>query len=338
MNIAEIVALLVMTGIVTYACFGGADFGAGIWDLTAGNDRRGAPLRALVDRAIGPVWEANHVWLIFVLVELWTGFPDAFAAVMESLWVPISLAGLGIVLRGAAFAFRKFSPTLAFARFYGFLFAISSVLTPFFFGTVVGAVASGRVPADGSGDPFTSWTGPSSLIGGTLAVLTCAFLAAVFLTHEAARGNSPDHSLLEACRRRAIGSGLVTGLAAMAFLIPLQHDAETLFEELTGRALPLVVLSAVAGIITLALLWKRRYAVARASALVAVASVVAGWGVAQYPWMLMDSLTIEAAAGADATLWGLVIVFGIACVTVLPALAYLYVVTQRSAWVEHDDH
>jgi cytochrome bd ubiquinol oxidase subunit II len=329
--IAEIVALILFSGVVLYACFGGADFGVGAWDLTAGGDKRGAPIRGLIDRSIGPVWEANHVWLVFVLVYIWTGFPDAFAAIAETLWIPLSLAGLGIVLRGAAFAFRKFSPTVAYARFYGVLFAVSSVVTPFFFGTVAGAVASGTVPLDGQGDPIASWTGTTSIVGGVLAVLTCAFLAAVLLTYEA--GRTGDQKLISACRARAIGIAVAAGALVLVALLPVRSDAPVLYEGLTTTALPLVIASIVAGFATILFLWKQRVALARITALLAVAAVVFGWGVAQYPFLIVDVVTIDQAAGATATLWGLLIVFGITAITVVPSLVYLYWVTQRSTWL-----
>jgi len=331
---ADLVAAILFLGVLAYTVFAGADFGSGLWDLTAGDAQRGAPMRSLIDRAIGPVWEANHVWLVFVLVYLWTGFPGPFASIMETLFVPFCLAGLGIVLRGSAFAFRKVSPSIAQARFHGALFAASSVITPFLFGTIAGAVAAGRVPADGVGDRWTSWTGPTSLVGGTLAVLTCAFLAAVFLTAEAQGGD--DAALLEACRHRALAAGLVTGVVALAGVLPLRDDAPTLFDGLTGRALPLIVVSAIAGLTTLWALWRRRVELARVTAVAAVSSVVLGWGVGQWPWLLVDAVEVEQAAGASTTLWALVVVFGIAAATVLPALAYLFVLTQRVGGLGED--
>lgn len=324
---SDIIAIVLMIGIIAYAVFGGADFGAGFWDLVAGGTEAGARPRELIDRSIGPVWEANHVWLIFVLVYLWTGFPGPFASIMETLFVPFCLAGAGIVARGAAFAFRKMAPTIPLARLYGALFASSSIITPFLFGTIAGAVAAGRVPAAGGGDRWTSWTGPTSLVGGTLAVVTCAFLAAVFLTAEAARGD--DVALLEACRRRALLAGMVTGAATLLGVLPLRDDAPTLFDGLTGRALPLIVLSAVAGVATIWALAGRREELARVTAVIAVAAVVLGWGVGQWPWLLVDEIEVEAAAGASSTLWALVVTFGLVAVTVLPALAYLFWVTQR---------
>jgi cytochrome bd ubiquinol oxidase subunit II len=329
-SLADTVAALLFLGVLAYAVLGGADFGSGVWDLTAGGARRGAPIRTLIDRVIGPVWEANHVWLIYVLVFLWTGFPGAFAALMDTLFVPFGLAGLGIVARGSAFAFRKFAPTLGTARLFGALFAVSSVATPFLFGCIAGAVAAGRVPADGTGDRWTSWTGPTSLVGGALAVLTCAFLAATFLTAEASLRH--DAELTDRCRRRALAAGAVTGLVALVGIAPLQDDAPTLFDGLTGAGLPLVVASAVAGTTALVALLARRWLVARAAAVAAVAAVVVGWGVAQHPWLLTDTLTIEAGAGARATLWALIVTFALAAIVVLPALGYLLWLTQRPGW------
>src|SRR5690348_6763506 len=170
---------------MAYAMFGGADFGAGFWDLTAGGAERGRRPRGLIDRSIGPVWEANHVWLIFCLVVLWTAFPGAFAAIMTTLYVPLGLAALGIVLRGSGFAFRKVSVRTADQRVNGVLFAVSSVVTPFFFGAVAGGIASGRVPTSGGGDALSSWWNPTSVLGGAMAVVVCAYLAAVFLAAEA---------------------------------------------------------------------------------------------------------------------------------------------------------
>jgi cytochrome d ubiquinol oxidase subunit II len=336
-SLVDIVSVLLFAGVIMYACFGGADFGVGFWDLSAGKDNKGGALRRLIDHSIGPVWEANHVWLIFVLVYLWSGFPSGFAAIMETLWIPFSLAGLGIVLRGAAFAFRKFAPTMAYARFYGVLFATSSVITPLFFGAIAGAIASGRVPADGKGDAWTSWTGPTSVVGGIIAVLVCAFLAAVFLTYEAAREN--DKVLVRACRNRALGSAAVTGVVVFAGLIPIRDDAPALWNGLMNEGLWFVAASAAAGVATLLLIWQERFKAARVTAVGAVASVVCGWGVAQYPYMLIGTLSLDDAAGADATLVALIATFGLAAVTVVPALAYLFWVTQQPSWNDpHEKH
>lgn len=328
MNLVDLVAAIMFLGVVLYAIFAGADFGSGVWDLVAGSAERGGRLRRLIDHAIGPVWEANHVWLIFVLVFLWTGFPDAFAQLMRTLAIPFWLAGLGIVLRGAGFAFRKFSPSVAWARVAGGLFAASSLITPFFLGAIAGGVASGRVPADGTGDLWTSWLNPTSVLGGVLAVLTCTFLAGVFLAADAAGLGALD--LAEALRRRSLFVGALTGVVALAGIAPLAADAETLFDRLASRGLPLVAVSAVGGIVTLVLLNADRLREARASAVVAVGSIVVGWGVAQYPWILVDEMRIDAVATESATLWGLVVAFGIASVLVVPPLVFLLYLADRN--------
>jgi cytochrome bd ubiquinol oxidase subunit II len=330
MSAAEMVAVAMFVGVLAYALFGGADFGSGFYDMTAGSDRRAAELRTLIDHSIGPVWEANHVWLIYILVMWWTGFPIAFAAATTTLFIPMMLALAGIVLRGAGFAFRKYAETYKQARLYGAIFAGSSVITPFFLGAVVGAIASGRVPADGYGDPFKSWINPTSVVGGCLAVTTCAFLAGVFLTADAARGDRPD--LAEQLRVRTLAVGMVTGLIVFAGLYPILDDAPTLSRGLLDRASPLLLVAALAGAVTLAEIYRRRYRFARVFAVGAVGAVVTGWGVGQYPWLLVDQLTIDNAAGASATLTGLLVVVGLAVVLIGPAFAYLLWLTQTERW------
>ncbi|WP_422741842.1 cytochrome d ubiquinol oxidase subunit II [Mycobacterium sp. WMMD1722] len=330
MTLATLVAMAMFLGVVVYALFGGADFGSGFYDLTAGDARSGAQVRTLVDHSIGPVWEANHVWLIYVLVVWWTGFPATFAAATTTLFIPLALALAGIVLRGASFVFRKYSATLSQARLFGAIFAGSSLITPFFFGTVAGAVASGRVPAEGYGDRVGSWLNPTSLVGGCLAVATCVFLAGVFLTADADRAG--DTALADGLRRRTLAVGALTGVVVFAGLYPVAHDAPTLAAGLRTHAAPLLVVALVAGVAAVWLVFRRRYGIARVPAAVAVASVVTGWGVGQYPWLLVDEVTIDDAAGAPATLVGLLIVVALAGVIVLPALAYLLRLTQTEAW------
>lgn len=330
MTLATLVAMAMFLGVVVYALFGGADFGSGFYDLTAGDARSGAQVRTLVDHSIGPVWEANHVWLIYILVIWWTGFPRTFAAATTTLFIPLALALAGIVLRGASFVFRKYSATLSQARLFGAIFAGSSLISPFFLGTVAGAIASGRVPAQGYGDRVESWLNPTSLVGGCLAVATSVFLAGVFLTADAERAGDTD--LADGLRRRTLVVGVVTGLVVFAGLYPVARDAPTLAAGLRTHAAPLLVVALMAGLAAVWLVFRRRYAIARIPAAAAVASVIAGWGVGQYPWMLVDEVTIDDAAGADATLVGLLIVVALAAVIVLPALAYLLRLTQTEEW------
>jgi cytochrome d ubiquinol oxidase subunit II len=278
------------------------------------------------------VWEANHVWLIYVLVMWWTGFPTAFAAAMTTLFIPMMLALLGIVLRGAGFAFRKYAETYAQARLFGAIFAGSSLITPFFLGAVAGGIASGRVPRGGYGDQFGSWLNPTSMVGGCLAVATSAFLAGVFLTADGARGGRTV--LAERLRARTLAVGALAGLIVFAGLYPVVRDAPTLSHGLRDRGWPLLAVAAVAGAVAVLLIFRRRYRVARVFAATAVAAVVTGWGVGQYPWILVDQLTINEAAGAPATMAGLLLVVALAVLLILPAFAYLLWLTQSERWSE----
>ncbi len=333
---SDVVAVILFFGVTAYALFGGADFGAGFWDLFAGGAHRGARPRAVAQHSIGPVWEANHVWLIFCLVVLWTGFPEAFASITLTLFVPLSLAALGIVLRGSGFAFRKEVSRTQSRRLFGAAFASASVLVPFFMGTVAGGIASGQVPAGGrAGDPWASWINPTSILGGVLAVAVCAYLAAVYLIWDARRLGEAD--MVEYFRQRAVGAAVAAGLIAVAGIVVLHDDARYVFDGLTARALPLVVISALCGVGSLVLLLRNAARGARLLAMGAVASVVVAWGVAQWPYLLPTSLKVSQAAAPDATLVSILVVFLIAGVVILPSLGLLYVLDQRSM-LESDDH
>jgi cytochrome d ubiquinol oxidase subunit II len=323
------VAIVLFVGVTAYALFGGADFGAGFWDLVAGGAERGERPRAIVQHSIGPVWEANHVWLIFVLVVMWTGFSEAFASITLTLFVPLSLAALGIVLRGSSFAFRKEVFRTSSRRNFGAAFAFSSVLVPYCMGAVAGAIASGRVPAGGkAGDPWDSWINPTSILGGILAVTVCAYLAAVYLVWDADRLG--DERMVEYYRQRAVGAALVSGFVALCGVVVLHDDARYVFDGLTSRALPVVIISALCGIGCLVLLMRDEHRGARVLAMGAVASVVIAWGVAQWPYLLPTSLKVSQAAAPDATLATILVVFAIAVVVILPSLGLLYSLDQRS--------
>lgn len=323
MILADLALAVLGLGLVAYAVLGGADFGAGIWDLTAGGARRGARLRGLIKRSMGPVWEANHVWLIFILVIFWTAFPYAFGPVMETLYVPIFLAGIGIIFRGAAFALRGEAATISEARALGATFALSSLLIPFFLGTAIGAVASGRVGTDGAADPFEAWLAPTPVFIGVLAVVTGAFIAAVFLAADAKRAGLED--LEEAFRKRALGSGALAGVLAAVGLIIVREDARFLFDGLvSGAGIAMLLLSAAAGLGSLALVWSRRFEIARYTSTVAVGAIVVGWALAQRPFFLPQHLTLEQAAAGEPTLVALLVCIGIALLVLVPSLALLY--------------
>jgi cytochrome d ubiquinol oxidase subunit II len=326
---ADAVAGVLWVGLTLYAVFGGADFGSGFWALLAGGSERGKRARALIDWAIGPVWEANHVWLIFALVILWTGFPEAFASVMSTLFIPLCLAALGIVLRGAGFAFHRVADRRTGRRLAEAAFALASVLTPFFMGTVVGAVASGRVPiGNAKGDPVTSWLNPVSLVVGALFVAGGAFLAAVFLVSDARRFG--DAELERYFTVRALAAAVVAGVLAVVGLFVLRDDARYVYDGLTNEGLPFVLASLVCGTAALVLLWRGARGGIRPLAVGALVTVIWGWGAAQFPYLLPTTLTIDDGAGASQTLTTLLIVFGVAVVVVLPALALLYVLDQRT--------
>jgi cytochrome d ubiquinol oxidase subunit II len=330
---ADAAAAILWVGATFYALFGGADFGGGFWDLIAGDAERGERPRALIQRSLTPVWEANHVWLIFILVVLWTAFPPAFSAVFTTLYVPIALAAVGIVLRGSGFAFRKSIEGLAARRAAGATFALSSVLTPFFMGAVVGAIASGNVPAGGNGDAFSSWLEPLPLLTGAMFVATGAYLSAVFLVGDAHRAGEAD--LERYFVRRALGAAAIAGAAAAAGLLELHAEARYVFDRLVDQGLPLVVLSALCGGALLVVLLRGGRRPLRPLAAGAVVAVIWGWGVAQFPYLLPTSLRIDQAAAPDPTLTIVFIVFAAAAVLVLPSLGLLYTLSQRDL-LEHE--
>jgi cytochrome bd ubiquinol oxidase subunit II len=325
---STVAAVILFTAVTLYAILGGADFGAGFWDLVAGGTARGERPREVIDHSIAPVWEANHVWLIFVFVVLWTCFPEAYASITLTLFVPLSLAALGIVFRGASFAFRKAVFRTRDRRNFGAAFAISSVLVPYFLGSVVGSIASGRVPAGGvAGDPWASWVNPTSILSGVLAVCVAAYLAAFFLVADAERLS--DDTMAGYFRRRATAAGVAAGVVSLAGIVVLHGDAAYLFDGLKSRGLPLVILSAVCGVGALVLV-RRRALYARVAAVGAVGSVVVAWGVAQWDYLLPTTLKVSAAAAPSGTITAVLIATGVAVLLVVPAFALLFVLDQKS--------
>lgn len=325
--LADLAAIVLIIALSAYAVLGGADFGAGFWDLTAGGAERGARLRGMINSSMGPVWEANHVWLIVVLVIMWTAFPHAFGPLMETLYVPLFLAAVGIILRGAAFALRGEAATISEARILGATFALSSLLTPFFLGCAIGAVASGQVPVGGDpGEPISSWTGPTSILIGVLAVATSAYVAAIFLAADSARAQMGD--LTSAFRRRALGAAVVTGALAIGGLAVIESDAPDLYDGLTsGAGLAMVALSAVIGVITIGLVWTERFEIARYTAGLAVGTVLAGWALAQRPDFLPGELSFRDAAAGDSTLIATLIALALALAVIIPSLVLLFRLT-----------
>jgi cytochrome d ubiquinol oxidase subunit II len=331
----EITMVVLWVGLSAYVLFAGADFGGGIWDLLAGGATRGRQQRSLIEHSIGPVWEANHVWLIFVIVLMWTAIPSVFAAAASTLYIPLTFAALGIIARGAAFAFRKVSTLLWQQRLFGATFAFSSVVTPYFLGATAGALASGRVPPGiAQGDLVGSWVNPISIVTGVLAVAVAAYLASVYLTRDAERLGDP--TLAEAFRTRALIAGAVVGVLSVVGLLVLRFDATGLFAQLSaGVALPLLVLSMGGGLASLVLLWLREYLAVRLTAAVAVLGLVWGWGVAQYPWLL-PGVDITRAAATPTVLAATLIAIAVGAVLLLPSLWWLYRTFQQADSAQRD--
>src|SRR4051794_22564485 len=251
--------VFVLGGLVLYTVLAGADFGAGFWQLFAGRGEDAERIRERAHHAMGPVWEANHVWLIFVLTVFWTAYPKAFGSIASTLGAALFIAVLGIVLRGAAYALRAGAATARESALIDTVFAVSSILAPFALGAAIGAIATDRVPVgNAAGALFSSWLNPTSIFIGVLAVVSCAYLAAVYLAADAAR--TGQDRLEDEFRLRALGAGAAAGLIALAGVFVVNADRHDLFESLlTGRALAAVTVSALAGAATLGLVYRRRF-------------------------------------------------------------------------------
>ncbi len=359
MHLYELPLIFVLVGLALYVVLAGADFGAGFWQLLAGRGRMGERIRDHAHDAMAPVWEANHVWLIFVLTVTWTAYPSAFASIASTLSIPLFVAAIGIIMRGASYALRAGAQTGAERRRVDLVFALSSVLTPFALGTIVGAIAARRVPVgNAAGHLFSSWLNATSITVGVLAVATSAYLAAVFMAADARRvaaagseavvGASPTvdegsaharggDELVAALRLRALVSGLIAGAVAFAGLVVLHADAHFLYARLLhGGALAAVIVSALAGLATLWLVWRSRFELARFSSALTVAAVLAGWALAQRP-LLLKGLSVRQAAAPHDTLV-LVVVAVLAGATILfPSLALLFRLVLRGR-LDHGAH
>jgi cytochrome d ubiquinol oxidase subunit II len=322
--------VFVLVGLVFYVVLAGADFGAPLWEVTAPPTEQGRRLRTLAHDAMGPVWEANHVWLIFVLTVTWTSYPAAFGSIASTLAIPLSVAAFGIIVRGAAYATSTGTSDPRELRRIDALSAVSSILAPFGLGASIGAIASGRVPyGNARGDLWSSWLNATSILIGVLAVVFSAYLAAVYLCADAQRRGHPD--LAPAYRRRALGSGAVAGVLALAGLVVLHEDAYRLYHRLVaGPGLPALIVSVLAGAATVALVARGRYEPARVTAAGAVAAIVAGWALAQQP-VLLPGLTVEQAAAPDSTLWAITIAVLGGGAILFPSLALLLRLTLGGA-------
>ena len=326
MSLQELPMFFVLTGIVMYAVLAGADFGAGIWQLLAGRGEQGRRIRSHAHHSMSPVWEANHVWLIFVLVVLWTAYPEAFASMASTLAVALAVAGLGIVLRGAAYALRSGTRNDAETRAVDTLTAVGSLLAPFALAAAAGGIASQRVPVgNAAGDLLTSWLNPTSIMMGGVAIFSSAYLAAVYLAADARREDKPE--LVEAFRRRALVAGVLAGGQAIAAGFVLRLDARELFDGMVSfPAVISVAASCLAGVATIALLAGRHFGRARLTAAIAVAGIVGAWALAQNP-VLLPGLTIDQAAAPDGTLVPLVAAIVLGGLLLFPSLGILFRLT-----------
>jgi cytochrome d ubiquinol oxidase subunit II len=320
MHLYDLPLIFIFIGLALYTVLGGADFGAGIWQLLARGSER---VRDRAHHAMAPVWEANHVWIVFVLTVAWTAYPQAFASIASTLSVALFIAALGIILRGAAYALRSGASTARELRRVDLLFAVSSVITPFALGAAVGGIASRRVPVgNAAGDLSSSWTGPTSILIGALAVVVSAYLAAVYLSADSARLG--DRDLESYFRVRALASGLLAGAIAVGGLFVVRSDARPLFDGLvSGGGLVALIASVVGGVATLTLVWRRRYEPARVTAGLAVAAMVAGCALAQKP-LLLPGLTVQQAAAPHDTLVAVTIAVLAGAVVLLPSLGLLF--------------
>src|SRR5262245_23867510 len=322
--LADVPIVLILVGLAAYTVLAGADFGAGFWTLVPrGGSASTAATRDHTRHAMGPVWEANHVWLIFVLVVCWTAYPVAFASILSTLSIPLFAAAIGIILRGASYALRGQLDAAPGRRVVENVFALSSILTPFALGTVVGAIASGRVPVgNAQGDPLASWWNPTSLLIGVLLVTTSSYLAAVYLAADAHRLG--EQTLERDFRRRALGAGVFAGTLALVGPLVLRSDAPRIWSGLTsGAGLAMVAGSTAAGMATLLLVWLERFGPARVSAALAVAAIVVGFGFAQQP-LFLPGLTIEQAAAGRATLVAVLVGVAAGAFVLAPSLALLF--------------
>jgi cytochrome d ubiquinol oxidase subunit II len=322
MGLPEVAGAVMLLGLAAYATTGGADFGGGVWDALARGPRAEAQ-RRLVERALAPIWEVNHVWLIFVIVVMFSAFPAAFAAIGVALYAPLSLALFGIVLRGAGFVFRQYGlGDAASTRRWGRVFGVASLLSPVFLGMGLGAVTGGALGVDAAGavTDGAAWLGVFPLTVGLFVLVLFAFLAAVYLTNEA---DTPE--LVEDFRRRALGAGVALGALSLAVRAAAATASPRFGQALydswwSGVAQGVVAVLAIGALVALA---ARRYRVARALAVLQALGIVGAWGLAQHPYVIAPGLTLEAASAPAATQRIVLVVLGLGGVVLIPLLYWM---------------
>jgi cytochrome d ubiquinol oxidase subunit II len=330
MSLEVIIAGVMIAALIIYALLGGADYGGGVWDLLASGPRA-SDQRRLIAKAIGPVWEANHVWLILVIVVLFTAFPPAFAAISIALHIPLTLMLIGIVLRGTTFTFRSYdSQRDDVQRRWSLLFSIASIITPVLLGTILGASASGTIRVENGvvvSGFFASWLAPFPIAVGFFALSLFAFIAAVYLTVEA--GN---RELQEDFRKRALMAGVAVGVLALMVFVLAGTGAPTVQAGISRSwwALALHSVTAISAVGAFYTLWVRKFAVARVFAAGQVTLILMGCALAQFPNLIEPDITIYTAAAPRITLELLSIALGAGVVVLFPSYYYLFRVFKSS--------
>ncbi|MEY3212344.1 MAG: hypothetical protein RIT28_2825 [Pseudomonadota bacterium] len=328
-----ILAGVITAALIVYALTGGADYGGGVIDLFARGPRAN-DLRALIARAIGPIWEANHVWLILVIVLMFVCLPKAFAAIMTALHIPLTILLIGLVLRGSAFVFRAYDdPSDEVQRRWSLVFAVASVVSPWALGATLGAVASGALTLDAAGrvqtDFVSAWAAPFPVAVGFFVVALFTLLAATYLTLE-----TDDAELQDALRVQGLGAGLASGLFAFVALALSQAGAPRVWAGLTQAAwsLPFQLVTGVAALGALAALTARRWALARAAAAAQVVLIALGWAFSQAPYALPPSLTLADAAAPGSLITLVLTILGGGAIFLIPAFILLYRVFGKRVW------
>lgn len=329
-SVEVFLGFVMIVALAIYAVSGGADFGGGLWDLMA-SGARAKRQQETIQNAIGPIWEANHVWLIIVIVVMFVAFPKAYAAIGTLLHIPLTLVLLGIVLRGSAFVFRTYdSQEDNVQRRWSLTFSIASAATPIMLGISLGAVASGRLPVTAIKTPgkmsFWSmyvgpWLQPFPIAVGLYVLALFSFVAAVYLILE-----TDDQELREDFRLKALWSGAWVGVLAWICFGLAVEGAPLLYKGLSLRwwSVPFQVAVAGLALVTFGALWVRQYFAARILVILQVGAIVFGWGLVQYPYVIVPTLTIKNTAAPASVLWPVAIALLAGCVVLIPSFAYLY--------------
>jgi cytochrome d ubiquinol oxidase subunit II len=333
MSIALVALIVLWWALIVYAVLGGADFGAGVWDLFAFG-RSAQRQHDLINHALGPVWEANHVWLIFLIVGLFNVFPSAFYSLSIALFIPFTIVLIGIVLRGAAFIFQYYAVQTkgAFALTWSRVFSATSVITPFFLGASAAGVASGNLlPPDGvpRANYIAGWTSPFALVIGTMAVTLCATIAAIYLTVEA-RDNAHDEPLAEKYRLRALIAGGITAVLGALGLLLSGSEAPLLWQGMLSHGVPVVIVTMIIGLLTAITLFMRYYRLARVLIVAEAAFMLGAWGLAQFPYIIPPHATIDNSSNDPAVIGVLLVCIAIGMVILIPSLYYLFAVFKLS--------